>query len=213
MGREFLDIFEGWAEHYDSSVYGTDQEYKEVFAQYEAILQGAADIAFGNVLEFGVGTGNLTAKLIQKNLNVYGIEPSKPMRDLVFEKLGDSVTIEDGDFLRFPMPEFQIDSIVSTYAFHHLTDAEKEEAVAKYEKLLQSGGKIVIADTMFENKEAFADTIKQAKQRGFMNLAEDLEREYYTTIPALRTIFTKHGFDVTFTRYNHFVWLLNATKK
>jgi putative AdoMet-dependent methyltransferase len=213
MGREFLNIFEDWAEQYDSSVYGHDEEYKEVFANYEDILQSTADAAFGNVLEFGVGTGNLTTKLLERGLNVYGIEPSKPMRDLAFEKLGNDVSIEDGDFLNFPLPEKQIDSIVSTYAFHHLTDKEKEEAVAKYGKFLQPGGKIIFADTMFENEKAFADTIEQAKQRGFNNLAEDLQREYYTTIPVLRTILEKHGFEVTFTRYNHFVWLLNATKQ
>ncbi|MFC3883014.1 class I SAM-dependent methyltransferase [Bacillus songklensis] len=213
MGREFLNIFEDWAEQYDSSVYGHDEEYKEVFARYEEILQGTANAAFGNVIEFGVGTGNLTTKLLEKGLNVYGIEPSKPMRDLALEKLDNKVSIEDGDFLNFPLPEGQVDSIVSTYAFHHLTDLEKEEAVAKYGKFLQPGGKIIFADTMFENEQSFIDTIEQAKQRQFNNLAEDLQREYYTTIPVLRAILEKHGFDVTFNRYNHFVWLLNATKK
>ncbi|MCH5586081.1 methyltransferase domain-containing protein [Shimazuella sp. AN120528] len=213
MGREFLDIFEGWAEQYDSSVSGQDEEYKEVFEQYEAILQDTAKLAFGNVLEFGTGTGNLTMKLLNNNLNIYGIEPSKPMRDLAIEKLGNRIPIKDGDFLQFPKPDVQIDSIVSTYAFHHLTDIEKEEAVEKYSKFLQSGSKILFADTMFENEKSYIDTIKHAKQRGFHNLAEDLQREYYTTIPVLRNMFEKHGFDVTFTRYNHFVWLLNATKK
>jgi putative AdoMet-dependent methyltransferase len=213
MGREFLNIFEGWAEQYDSSVYGHDEEYKEVFANYEAILQGTAEEAFGHVLEFGVGTGNLTAKLLERGLQVYGIEPSKPMRELAFEKLGNQVVIEDGDFLHFPLSSKKIDSIVSTYAFHHLTDVEKEQAVVKYGKLLHAGGKIIFADTMFESEQAFSDTIEQAKQQGFNNLAEDLEREYYTTIPVLRYIFEKHGFSVTFTRYNHFVWLLNAVKQ
>ncbi|HWO95370.1 MAG TPA: methyltransferase domain-containing protein [Bacillus sp. (in: firmicutes)] len=213
MGLEFLDIFENWAERYDSSVYGHDEEYKEVFANYEAILEKTAAEAFGHVLEFGVGTGNLTAKLLEKGLDVYGIEPSKQMRDLAVEKLGKRVSIEDGDFLTFSLPVKPIDSIVSTYAFHHLTDAEKEEAVAKYGKFLQPGGKIIFADTMFEDEKKFSDTIEQAKQQGFNNLAKDLQREYYTTIPVLRNMLERHGFNVTFTRYNHFVWLLNAKKQ
>lgn len=213
MGREFLDIFEKWAEQYDSSIYGHDKEYKEVFANYEAILEGTADEAFGHVIEFGVGTGNLTVKLLEKGLQVYGIEPSKTMRDLALKKLESKVFIGDGDFLAFSLPSNQVDSIVSTYAFHHLTDREKEEAVAKYGKFLQPGGKIIFADTMFEDEKQFFDTIEQAKQQGFNNLAEDLQREYYTTIPVLRDILERHGFNVSFTRYNHFVWLLNATKQ
>lgn len=213
MGREFLDIFEDWAEQYDSSVYGHDEEYKEVFANYEAILEGTAAEAFGHVIEFGVGTGNLTVKLLEKGLQVYGIEPSKTMRDLALKKLGGKVFIGDGDFLVFSLPANQVDSVVSTYAFHHLTDREKEEAVAKYGKFLQPGGKIIFADTMFEDEKQFSDTVEQAKQKGFNHLAEDLQREYYTTIPALRGMLERQGFNVSFTRYNHFVWLLNATKQ
>ncbi|MBM7701434.1 class I SAM-dependent DNA methyltransferase [Metabacillus iocasae] len=213
MGREFLNIFEDWASEYDASVHGHDEEYKEVFNRYEDILQSVADLSKGNVVEFGVGTGNLTTKLVANGRAVHGVEPSQPMRELAIEKLGDVITIEDGDFIEFNLPKERVDSIVSTYAFHHLTDDEKQEAVAKYGNLLEPGGKIVFADTMFESEEAFEDTIKQANARGYFNLAEDLQREYYTTIDVLRAIFEKNGFETTFTRFNHFVWVVNATKQ
>ncbi|MCM3002580.1 class I SAM-dependent methyltransferase [Priestia koreensis] len=213
MGREFLDIFEDWADKYDTSVTGHDEEYKEVFARYEDILQKVADLSVGNVLEFGVGTGNLTTKLLGNRLEVFGVEPSKPMRDLAVEKLGDSVSISDGDFLNFDLPNASVHTIVSTYAFHHLTDAEKDEAVRNYGNFLPVGGKIVFADTMFEDKKAYTDTIQQSKEKGYHNLAEDLQREYYTTIGVLRSILEKYDFDVEFTRFNHFVWVMNATKR
>jgi putative AdoMet-dependent methyltransferase len=85
--------------------------------------------------------------------------------------------------------------------------------VINYGKLLQTGGKIVFADTMFETADSFADTIVQAKQKGYTQLAEDLEREYYTTIPVLKQIFESNGFHITFTQFNHFVWVLEATKQ
>lgn len=212
MGREFLDIFETWAQSYDSSVYGHDEQYRDVFDGYEAILNTVVEKSGNVVLEFGVGTGNLTKKLLAAGKTVYGIEPSAPMRELAMEKL-KGVSIQDGDFLQFPLPNAAINTIVSTYAFHHLTDEEKEQAIRKYGKLLMKGGKIVFADTAFIDREAYEAMIAEAKQKGFVDLAEDLQREYYTTIPILERIFTTNGFTVTFTPMNRFVWLMEAVKQ
>lgn len=213
MGREFVELFNDWANYYDATVSGKDQEYAEVFRGYDDILKDVATKALSPVVEFGVGTGNLTAELLKKGKKVYAIEPSKTMREKAAEKLPQTVSLEDGDFLSFPVPTETIQSIVSTYAFHHLTDVEKEEAVAHYGKLLDKGGKIVFADTVFENDDAYRATIDQAEKHTFLNLANDLKTEYYTTISVLTDIFEKHGFEVEYQRFNHFVWVMEATKQ
>ncbi|MEH7384017.1 class I SAM-dependent methyltransferase [Bacillus sp. JJ1521] len=214
MGREFLEVFEGWADSYDQTVTGHDVEYKEVFLRYEDILNDVVHKSGLSVLEFGVGTGNLTQKLLDENKNVYGVEPSEPMREIALEKLQNyTLTIEDGDFIDFNKPADKIDTIVSTYAFHHLNDIEKNQAFSQYSNILTKGGKIVFADTMFENKEEYTMTIQSATQKGFINLAKDLETEYYTTIPVLQEIAKENGFTVEFTRFNHFVWVMEATKQ
>ncbi|WP_163101853.1 class I SAM-dependent DNA methyltransferase [Peribacillus alkalitolerans] len=211
MGREFLDVFENWADSYDETVIGHDEEYKEVFRHYEQILKTVADKSIGHVLEFGVGTGNLTQKLLEKGHKVTGIEPSEPMKKIAEEKLAGNVILKDGDFLEFSV-DGKVDSIVSTYAFHHLTDEEKEKAVRGYGNLLATGGKIVFADTMYETKESYNQAIKNAEEKGFLNLANDLQTEYYTTIPFLNEILDAAGFEVKFSRCNDFVWILEATK-
>lgn len=211
MGREFIEVFEEWAESYDQTISGQDLEYKKVFEDYDQILSEVSSRSFGHVVEFGVGTGNLTIKILDKGLKVTGIEPSPSMRKLAKEKLKRKVPLLDGDFLQFPEIE-NIDTFVSTYAFHHLTDHEKALAVATYSNLLPKGGKIVFADTMYESKEDYDRTIKDAKEKGFYNLAEDLEREYYTTIPVLKKMLNENGFSVSFTRCNDFVWLMEGIK-
>jgi putative AdoMet-dependent methyltransferase len=211
MGKEFIELFEHWADSYDSSVSGHDEEYREVFLHYEKILGEVAKRANGHVLEFGVGTGNLTLKLLEKGLTVTGIEPSPSMRKIAKEKLGDKVEIIDGDFLHYPK-DISIDTIVSTYAFHHLTDEEKLQAIADYGNLLKEGGKIVFADTMYESENAFKEAISDALSKGFHNLAEDLQREYYTTIPKLRNMLEENGFSSDFERVNDFVWIMEAEK-
>ncbi|MBO8177587.1 class I SAM-dependent methyltransferase [Aeribacillus pallidus] len=212
MGREFLDIFQQWAESYDETVSGHDLEYEKVFEHYEDILTKTADRSFGTVLEFGPGTGNLTLKLIERQRKVIAVEPSLAMRKKAEKKLQGKAILLDGDFLSFEVNE-HIDSIVSTYAFHHLTDEEKAKAFELYGKMLAKGGKIVFADTMFESKEAYEETIQQALANGFHNLAEDLHREYYTTHEVLRLLAEQNGFSVTFERCNDFVWLMEAVKR
>jgi len=212
MGREFLHVFEEWAEEYDQTVAGFDPEYEEVFRAYDDILTEVANKANGTVIEFGPGTGNLTIKLIKKGCSVLAIEPSLPMRKIAEEKIkSENVIFIDGDFFQYPT-NFKIDTIVSTYAFHHLTDLEKEDAVKQYGALLHSGGKIVFADTMFVDSHALEEMIKEAKGKGFHQLAKDLQTEYYTTIPFLRRIFEENGFDVVMKQYNEFVWIIDAVK-
>ncbi|MGG0716393.1 methyltransferase domain-containing protein [Robertmurraya massiliosenegalensis] len=211
MGKEFLELFEQWADHYDDTVTGHDLEYKEVFKHYEKILSEVAERTLGHVIEFGPGTGNLTEELLKRGRTVTAFEPSPAMRKLAIEKLGNRAEIKEGDFLEFE-PETDTQSIVSSYAFHHLTDKEKAEAIAAYGNILSPGGKIVFADTMYESVEAYKRAIMDAKEKAFHNLAEDLEREYYTTIPILKEMMEANGFTVSFERINDFVWIMEATK-
>ncbi|MRG85830.1 class I SAM-dependent methyltransferase [Salinibacillus xinjiangensis] len=212
MGREFVDLFNEWSDSYDETVSGQDIEYKKVFEQYDAILERVAQSVEGHVIEFGVGTGNLTAKLLEHGCQVTGVEPSPMMREKAKEKV-PNVQVVDGDFLNFPLNGHPVDGVVSSYAFHHLTDDEKEEAIAKYARLLEKGGKIVFADTIFLNQESKFDMIKQAEDAHFLHLAHDLKTEYYTTIPTLEAMLEQHDFSVDFIQMNEFVWLLYAKKQ
>ncbi|TWT03453.1 class I SAM-dependent methyltransferase [Planomicrobium sp. CPCC 101079] len=211
MGLEFVEIFDEWVHTYDDSVSGKDKEYQDVFLKYNEILQTVADAASGPVVEFGVGTGNLTEKLRARGLEVIGIEPNNAMRTVTAEKMPD-VAILDGDFLNFTI-EIEPKTFVSTYAFHHLTDEEKAEAFKLYAKKLPAGGKVVFADTVFKSVEAQQEIIEFEKTRGHVNLVEDLNREYYTTLPVMLKLIEAAGFTVEFTQLNKYVWLIDATKK
>ncbi len=206
-------MFDDWASTYDQTVSGEDLEYKEVFQGYDEILQSVVSYTKGdNVIEFGVGTGNLTKRLVNHGFNVYGVEPSLEMLKIAQVKVPDA-RIQEGDFLQFTSPVEQVDSIVSSYAFHHLTDEEKEHAIRNYSKLLASGGRIVFADTSFETKDAKRQSIETAIASYRHHLADDLSSEYYSDIPTLRNICENNEFDVIFRRKNQYVWLMIATKR
>lgn len=73
MGREFIPLFEDWAATYDQTVQGLDIQYKEAFRGYDHILDAIVRKSGTHVLEFGPGTGNLTAKLLDAGKTVFGI--------------------------------------------------------------------------------------------------------------------------------------------
>lgn len=206
-----MDLFNQWSDHYDQTVFGHDAEYREVFENYDGILEAVAERSNGTVIEFGVGTGNLTEKLLRHCTKVYGVEPSEGMR-AQFMKRGLEVTLLEGDFIQFPLIPAKVDAIVSTYAFHHLTDEEKEQAISLYGKLLGETGQIIFADTIFLNEQAREQTETYVKELGHARLLKDLRTEYYTTINVLEPIFIQHGFTVTFEKLNRYVWLIHAKK-
>ncbi|SDO17802.1 putative AdoMet-dependent methyltransferase [Psychrobacillus sp. OK028] len=212
MGREFVNIFDEWADSYDASVSGKDPEYRDVFEGYETILNEVAKRVTGTIIEFGTGTGNLTAKLVEAGFSVIGIEPNKKMLEVTAKRF-PTIKAVDGDLLEFSVDTENIDAIVSTYVFHHLTDEEKRIALKQYASLLPKNGKVVFADTVFLTEEAKQAQILKERNRGFLNVVEDLEREYYTTIPVLKELFTEAGFQVVFVKMNDYVWLMDATKK
>ncbi|WP_226038240.1 class I SAM-dependent DNA methyltransferase [Aquibacillus saliphilus] len=212
MGREFIDLFDKWAISYDEAVTGKDPEYRAVFENYDTILTEVTNHAEGNVLEFGVGTGNLSQKLLDAGHHVIGIEPSVAMRDAAKAK-HPNLIVKDGDFLAFPQLDMPIFTIVSTFAFHHLTDEEKDKAIKAFSVLLPSNGKIVFADTAYENKETKERIFNKAKEQGYNDLLYDLTTEYYPMIDTLRTLFEKNGFYVTFKQMNDFAWLIVAERQ
>ncbi|BBN99266.1 class I SAM-dependent methyltransferase [Sporolactobacillus terrae] len=211
MGREFIHTFEQWADDYDRSVFGGDREYKEVFKDYDRILETATVYARGAVLEFGVGTGNLTKKLIAHGFKVTGIEPSRKMREKAMEKL-PNLHILDGDFLNFPKLNDPIDTIISSFAFHHLTDQEKDRAIDHYSRFLPINGRIVFIDTLFDSEREKKKIHHWASSHGYTRLLNDLQTEYYPLRQDLANLFQRHHFQPYFKQLNRFAWLIVANK-
>ncbi|ANU27401.1 class I SAM-dependent methyltransferase [Planococcus versutus] len=211
MGREFVEIFDDWVHTYDDSVNGKDEEYKDVFFNYNEILQAVADAATSPVVEFGIGTGNLAEKLLKRDLAVVGVEPNQAMRKVTAQKL-PNLEVVDGDFLEFETASSPT-SFVSSYAFHHLTDAEKAQAFQLYAKKLPAGGKVIFADTVFDSEQSKKKMIEFEQARGHVNLVEDLNREHYTTVPKIEELITQAGLAVKLSKMNTYVYLIEATKQ
>ncbi|MBA4544500.1 MULTISPECIES: class I SAM-dependent methyltransferase [Thermoactinomyces] len=215
MGSEalFNSLFDQWAEDYDQAVAGGHPEYIEVFEGYANILKSVVDslaLPKGSVvMEFGVGTGNLTSLLFAEGYRVIGIEPSAAMREKAKAKLPD-LELHEGHFLNVPSGLPSVDAIVSTYAFHHLTDEMKDQALRDLVKRLNPGGKIAFADTVFRDEGTKLAMQREAEERGFHELALDLKREYYPVMSRLERAFCQAGLTVRMKQLNRYVWLMVA---
>lgn len=203
---EFMDVFEQWANSYDDTVFNNnkDNEYAEVFKGYTEMLDKVVANASGHILEVGAGTGNLTERLLQKHQHVTAIDPSEDMRDIANQKL--DINILDGHFLSIPVDE-TFDTIVSTYAFHHLTDEAKLEAFKYLKGYLNNGGQLIFIDTFYKSEESREQLISQHTEQGHLNLVNDLNTEYYTYQSKIEDMIHQLGGTVTWEQQNQFAWL------
>lgn len=151
--------FDLWANGYDKAVGLSDISdtypfagYKKVLnAIYQAVLQREAPA----VLDIGFGTGTLTAKLYEKGCQIWGQDFSGKMLALAQPKMPEARLFQ-GDFTQGLHPALQAqcyDFIISTYALHHLTDAQKPTFMGELLARLNPGGWLLIGDVAFRTRE------------------------------------------------------------
>lgn len=209
----FSALFDDWADDYDKTVYMKDGQYEEVFKNYTEILNETvkhiSKFKDATVLDIGAGTGNLTTVAAKAGYNTIGLEPNSRMRDISIKKY-PSISFFSGTFLSLPIDDNSVDAIITSYAFHHLTDSEKKDSIKILKKKLRNDGIIIITDTMYDSIETKESIIKDAYSKNYITLAHDLETEYYTTHAVLTELFESENFSVSYQQMNKFVWILTA---
>jgi ubiquinone/menaquinone biosynthesis C-methylase UbiE len=104
-------------------------------------------------VDLGAGTGFVTMALAPLVASVRAIDISPAMANAVVERAADAglanVSAEVADLKDVVLPPAEADLIVSNYALHHLTDADKRALAARAARSLRPGGRLVIADMMF----------------------------------------------------------------
>ena len=212
----FNALFDDWADNYDETIYDTNSEYEEVFRNYNEILNETvkhiSKYPGAKLVDIGAGTGNLTSVAAKAGYSVIGLEPNSKMLDIAASKY-PNIQFLSGTFLSLPIDDNSADAIISSYAFHHLTDEEKLQAVKLLKSKLKADGTIIITDTMYDSLKTKDALIKEAYYNKHVSLANDLETEFYPVIDDLTEIFESQGFNVSYQQMNKFVWILTAKLK
>ena len=209
----FNALFDDFAENYDTTISLKDGEYKELFRNYNEILNETvkkiSKYKNAKVIDIGSGTGNLTSVASKFGYDVIGIEPNLKARNIAISKYPE-IKFLSGTFLSLPIDDNSVDAIISSYAFHNLNDDEKKEAIIKFKNKLKDDGTVVIADTIYENEEIKNNLIREAEESGELALAHTLKTEFSSTEKFLTKLFENEGFKVTYQQMNKFIWILTA---
>jgi ubiquinone/menaquinone biosynthesis C-methylase UbiE len=139
--------------HWDSLVDGYDP-VMSADASYRSLLATAvAAVPAGavRILDLGSGTGTLSHLCRRRfpEASVTGLDPAPAMVEQATQRYADDpgLTFVEGtaaDLGAFPDEAF--DAVVSNFALHHLTQAEKPLCAAEVRRVLRPGGRFVIAD-------------------------------------------------------------------
>ncbi|QKX50202.1 class I SAM-dependent methyltransferase [Planococcus glaciei] len=150
--------FDLWANDYDQTVQISEENNQYPFAGYKEILNTIFNEAMqtecSHVLDIGFGTGILASRLYQEGHQIDGVDFSAEMIAIAQVKMPKAKLIE-GDIaegLPAELKDETYDSIISTYALHHLTDEGKVEFIQELLPSLAEGGKIYIGDIAFETR-------------------------------------------------------------
>lgn len=191
--------FDLWADGYDKSVQISDKSNEYPFAGYKEVLNTvykAVKEKMGTVLDIGFGTGILTQKLYGDGYKITGIDFSERMIEIAQEKMpeADFIQYDFTDGLPQILEGINFDWIISTYAIHHLTDAQKKLFIHELIEHLSPYGLIVFGDVAFQTKE----DLEQAQKRDQEKWDEE---EVYLVADEIRKIFPKLRVDFQKTSY------------
>jgi 2-polyprenyl-3-methyl-5-hydroxy-6-metoxy-1,4-benzoquinol methylase len=131
-----------------------DQHGSAGLGTVTAAVLTAADVRPGDrVVDLGCGQGQISLPLARQGAEVFAVDVSGAMvaqltirarRDGVHGLAAASIPIEE-----LALPAASVDLVVSSYALHHLRDADKARLIADVFGWLRPGGRLVLADMMF----------------------------------------------------------------
>jgi putative AdoMet-dependent methyltransferase len=203
------------ATDYDADVRNEKDPIRAAYHDVLAWVISEARIdSSSRVLELGSGTGNLSC-LLDRSGELVCVDLSERMEAIARSKSGHLVNrrfikadiLEVFDYERAPF-----DSVISTYAIHHLTDEEKRLLFAKIFTGLVPGGRAVFGDLMLQNQAEKASKIQEYLTKGDAKTAQAIDEEFFWSIDTARLDLNELGFQVETKRFSDLSWGVIARK-
>jgi putative AdoMet-dependent methyltransferase len=195
--------YDGRAIMHDSVVSNQDEEifaeseYKDYDEALTTVVQMIAAQNDEVGLDLGTGTGNLAGRFLTNDITMCGVDQSKEMLRQCRLKFPNMET-KLGNFLAIPYLDDQFDFVVSSFAFQHLSDEQKQLSLQEIDRVLKPRGRLCLADLMYS-----ADNpIKP----------EAGAKKFYASFRDLHTWLDQMGFIVQHKQINSMLHIILATK-
>ncbi len=91
-----------------------------------------------DVLDLGAGTGKLTARLVERGLDVVAVDPIAEMLDVLRTSLPDTPALL-GTAEEIPLPDNSVDAVLVAQAWHWVDPAQ---AIPEVARVLRPGGRL-----------------------------------------------------------------------
>jgi len=154
-------LFDAWAERYEVDVRAVSEAEAFLFAGYDAVLAGLVALVWEagarRVLELGIGTGALTARIAAAIpvVALWGVDFSGETLARARARVPGAHLRQadlDRDLPGLALP--RVDAVVASYVPHELPDARKAALIGHLvDERLAPGGLLAIGDV------AFADAV------------------------------------------------------
>jgi len=204
--------FDQIADHYDDLVMNKREGFNP-HEDYEFVLDTVAatvnPLAGEHGLDAGIGTGNLANRFSRQGIHMSGFDQSLQMLQRCGQK-HPSIPTKLGTFFAIPFLENDFDFVVTSYAMNHLTDDQKLLALAEFNRVLKPGGRLVIADLMFENQVEREKHLKALRESGEEEAIRIIEDKWYADRSCLIDGLHALGYVVEAKRLTRYVHLLAA---
>ena len=183
---------------------------EKYFEVHKEVLQFADLKDWDSVLDIGIGTGLLEER-IQSRVKMFGIDISLKMMEKVNDKNLLMAGLKVGSFNDIPFKDKMFDVVLSCFAFHHLTDNEKERSIPEMKRVLKKDGRIVIGDFMYLNEKNKKQLIKNFQTEKRTDMIEEMEEENFTNVETFKKSLEGNGFNVEFNQISTISWVVSAS--
>jgi putative AdoMet-dependent methyltransferase len=217
MRSKFADAF-----NHDEDAAGYDvdvlDESHPIRADYDAVLNWVSEKSATThealVLDLGCGTGNLSLRLNHFKRLVC-VDISDNMLDLARSKLAsfDNVEFVKADLLEYFDDAPVFDTIASTYAIHHLTEAEKSILFERIYHSLHPDGIAIFGDLMFADEAAQVQLVQKYQNEGRSDVTTDIQDEFFWFVDKANASLTQLGFETELKQFSDLSWGVAARKK
>jgi putative AdoMet-dependent methyltransferase len=183
---EFKQIGKDYSSKAEVDIYDSSHaDFRNIEAESIKVLDSLEIKTSDVLIDFGSGTGTLAIQAARRCTRVYAIDVSQAMIDHAKAKAArvgtSNITFYHAGFLTYEHKDPPVDTVVTTFAFHHLPDFWKGIALKRMNSMLKPRGQLYIHDVILEETNALeniAALIEKQAAAGGEFLREDAEEHF-----------------------------------